>query len=167
MTNFAKGLAAGTIVVPAKTSWWPRHTRALLRHLTLSSGKTAAAKGGVIDILKLGAKEWEDIIPRAASCGVMDEHVALEIELVDAVKKNDIVRLESVGKRLVSNTTQLTAVMGIAIPEFPEKCFKHLLMDHVSLYATAVRKHIEDGTGNRKEIDANTLQLAAMTAEWL
>lgn len=163
---FAKSLAAGTIEVPARTSWWPRHARGIQKYLLLSQGKTPNGRQAVLDTLRLEAKEWENMVPKSAKHGVMDDHVELEIELVDAVRNNDSKHLEEVAKQLLSNTTQMTAALGIAIHEFPEKSFKHLLINHVSLYATAVRKDIEGVVTNKKETEANTLQLAALTAEW-
>lgn len=164
---FAKGLAAGTIEVPPRTSWWPRHMRGIQKYLLLSQGKTPNGRQAIVDTLRLEAREWEDRVPKNARHGIMDDHVELEIELVEAVRKSNLKRLEAIAQDLVSNTTQMSAVLGVSIPEFPEEFFKHLLIDHVSLYAAAVRKDIEGVITNKKEVEANTLQLAALTAEWL
>lgn len=165
-TSFAKGLAAGTIDAPPRTSWWPRHTRGIHKYLVLSGGKTPNGRHAVVDTLRLEAREWEELVPKNAKQGIMDEHVGLEIDLVDAVRNGNTKRLEELGKKLLSNSTYMTAALGIAIPEFPEKSFRQLLVNHVSLYAMAVRKDMEGIVASKKEVEANTIQLAALTAEW-
>lgn len=167
MTDFAKGLAAGTIVAPATTSWWPRHSRAMMKYLTLSNTKTPSVQAETAMALQLGAKEWEQMVPKAAQRGIMLDHVKLELALVDAVKSSDVKVIEGLGRSLFQNTTELAAVMGIAIVEFPEEVFKRLLMDHVGSFATAVRKKIEGTAYSPSRMEAVTLQLAALTAEWL
>jgi hypothetical protein len=166
MTTFAKGLAAGTIDAPAKTSWWPRHTRAMMRYLALSGMKTPQARAEIAANMQKGAQEFEDMVPKAAKHGLMIEHVALEIALVDAVRLNREKDIDGIGKKLFANTHMLSAALGIAVVEFPEEQFKRLFMDHVSLYAGSVRKKIEGVVTNSSEIDCNMLQLADFTAEW-
>jgi hypothetical protein len=166
MTTFAKGLAAGTIQAPAKTSWWPRHTRGMMRYLALSGQKTPQARVEISSTLKKGAQEWEAMIPKTAQQGLMIEHVALEIALVDAVRLNREEDIDGIGKKLFANTNQLSAVLGIAVVEFPEENFKRLFMDHVGLYAGSVRKKIEGVVVQSAEMESNMLQLAGFTAEW-
>lgn len=167
MTTFAKGLASGTIQAPPKTSWWPRHTRTMLRYLALSGDKTPNAKIEIQGNMEKVAQEWEAMIPKVAKQGLMIEHAALEVALVDAVRLNKEADIDSIGKKLLDNAGQLAAVLGIAIKEFPEEYFRRLFMDHVGLYAGSVRKKIEGVVVNSAEIEANMLQLADFTAEWL
>lgn len=166
MTTFAKGLAAGTIQAPAKTSWWPRHTRAMMRYLNLSGTKTPNAKTEISDNLIKGAHEWEALIPKAAKQGLMIEHAILEMALVDAVRLNQEEDFDRIGKKLIANANQLAAVLGIAVVEFPEEQFRRLFMSHVGLYAGSVRKKIEGIAVNSAEMESNMLQLADFTAEW-
>jgi hypothetical protein len=167
MTTFAKGLASGTIQAPPKTSWWPRHTRTMLRYLTLSGTKTPNAKIEIQGNMQKVAWEWEALIPKVARQGLMIEHATLEISLVDAVRLNNEADIDSIGKKLLENASQLSAVLGIAIKEFPEEHFRRLFMDHVGLYAGSVRKKIEGIVVNSAELESNMLQLADFTAEWL
>lgn len=167
MTTFAKGLASGTIQAPPKTSWWPRHTRTMLRYLALSGAKTPNAKIEIQANMQKVAQEWEVMIPKAAQQGLMIEHSVLEIALVDAVRLNQEAKIDDIGKKLVDNATQLAAVLKIAIQEFPEEQFRRLFMDHVGLYAGSVRKKIEGIVVNSAEMESNMLQLADFTAEWL
>lgn len=167
MTLFGKGLAAGTIQAPAKTSWWPRHTRTMMRYLSLSGSKTPHAKVEVACSLQKGAQEWEDMGPKAAKHGLMIEHANLEIALVDAVRVNNDADIDSIGKKLLENASQLAAVLGISVVEFPEEHFRRLFTDHVKLYAGSTRKKIEGVVINTAELESNMLQLADFTAEWL
>lgn len=167
MTTFAKGLAAGTIQAPAKTSWWPRHTRTMMRYLTLSGTKTPQARAEVAVNMIKTAEEWEAMVPKAAKHGLMIEHTKFEMALVDAVRLNNEADIDAIGKKLVANAIQISGVMGIAVVEFPEEHFKRLFMDHVGLYAGSVRKKIEGTIVHSAEMESNMLQLADFTAEWL
>ncbi len=167
MTTFAKGLAAGTVNANAKTSWWPRHSRCMMRYLSLSSTKTPSAKIEISGNMQKIGQEWEEMTPKAAKHGLMTEHCALEVALVDAVRLNHGPDIEEIGKKLVANAGQLAAALGIAIVEFPEEYFRRLFMDHVRLYAGTVRKKIEGAVLNNAEMESNMLQLADFTAEWL
>jgi len=167
MTTFAKGLASGTINAPAKTSWWPRHTRTMMRYLALSGMKTPQARAEIGNHLQKGAQEFEAMLPKAAQHGLMIEHVILEMALVDVVRLNREADIEGIGKKLLANTHLLTAALGISVVKFPEELFKRLFMDHVGLYAGSVRKKIEGVVTHNSEMESNMLQLAAFTAEWL
>lgn len=167
MTTFAKGLASGSIQAPPKTSWWPRHTRTMMRYLSLSGVKTPNAKIEIQGNMQKVAQEWEAMIPKVAQQGLMIEHARLEVSLVDAVRLNKEADIDAIGKRLIDNAVQLAAVLGIAIKEFPEEHFKRLFMVHVGLYSGSVRKKIEGVVVNHAEIESNMLQLADFTAEWL
>lgn len=166
MTDFTKGLVAGTVKVSAKVAWWPSHLRSLLRHLHATQVRTVSAIAGIEEDLVTGATEWESLVPKAAKQGLMIEHVKLETSLVDASRKNDEKKLDQLGKKLFDNATEIAAVMGIAVVEFPEAAFRRLLRDHVGLYATSVRKKLEGSKEPNLKLEANTLQLAAFTAEW-
>lgn len=107
------------------------------------------------------------MIPKVAKQGLMIEHAALEIALVDAVRLNKEADIDGIGRKLLDNAGQLAAVLGIAVKEFPEEHFRRLFMDHVGLYAGSVRKKIEGVVVNSAEIESNMLQLADFTAEWL
>lgn len=167
MTTFAKGLAAGTIQAPAKTSWWPRHTRTMMRYLALSGMKTPQARAEIASNMLKTAKEWEEMVPKAAQHGLMVEHATLEIALVDAVRLNKEDDIDGIGKQLLVNANQIASVLGIAVVEFPEEHFKRLFMDHVGLYAGSVRKKVEGVVTQSAELESNMLQLADFTAEWL
>lgn len=166
MTDFTRGLVAGTVKVSPKVAWWPSHLRALLRHLHASQVRTSQAVGGTIEDLIGGAREWEALAPKPARQGLMIEHVRLETALVDASRKNDEKKIDQIGKKLFDNATQIAAVMGIAVVQFPEEIFRRLLRDHVGLYANSVRRKIEGSKEPNLKLEENTLQLAAFTAEW-
>jgi hypothetical protein len=139
----------------------------MLRYLALSGGKTPAAKMEIANNMEKVAQEWEEIVPKAAKHGLMVEHAALEISLVDAVRLNREADIDAIGKKLLANAGQLSAALGIAIVEFPEEQFRRLFMDHVRLYAGSVRKKIEGAAAHNAELESNMLQLADFTAEWL
>ena len=138
-----------------------------MRYLALSGAKTPNAKIEIQGNMQKGAQEWEAMIPKVAKQGLMIEHAALEIALVDAVRLNKEADIDGIGRKLLDNAGQLAAVLGIAVKEFPEEHFRRLFMDHVGLYAGSVRKKIEGVVVNSAEIESNMLQLADFTAEWL
>lgn len=166
MSNFAKGLVAGTIHTPPKMSWWPRHMRALSKIVAAADPKGPKLPEGWPQLEDV-AKEWEAFCPKSARHGLMHEHSLLEVALLNSVRKNDVEDIERIGKKLYENVTEMSAVLGIAIVQFPEKQFKKLFGDHVALYAGCVRKKIEGVAANRAEMESNTLALADLTAEWL
>jgi len=166
MTDFIRGLVAGTVKVSPKVAWWPSHLRGLLRHLHATQVRTPEATIGVIEDLVKGAREWETLVPKPAKQGLMIEHVRLETALVDASRKNDEKMIDQIGRKLFDNATEIAAVMGIAVVEFPEEIFRRLLRDHVGLYAMSVRRKIEGSREANLKLEGNTLQLAAFTAEW-
>jgi len=167
MTTFAKGLAAGTVQANARTSWWPKHTRCMMRYLALSSARTPNAKVEIAGTMQKVAQEWEELAPKVAKQGLMVEHATLEVALVDAVRLNRGPEIEEIGKKLLANANAISAALGIAVVEFPEEHFRRLFMDHVRLYAGSVRKKIEGAAVDTAEMEANMLQLADFTAEWL
>lgn len=167
MTTFAKGLAAGTIQAPARTSWWPRHTRTMMRYLALSGTQTPNAKVEIANNMKKVSQEWEYMTPKAAKHGLMIEHSALEVALVDAGRLHLVNDIDAIGKKLLENANQLAAVLGIAIVEFPEECFRRLFLGHVKLYSESVRNKLEGIVVNGSEMESNMLQLADFTAEWI
>lgn len=167
MTTFAKGLVSGTIKTPAKMSWWPRHVRALMEVLSASGMKANESSPEAWTQLEAVAKEWETMCPKPAQHGLMLEHSLLEIALMDSVRKNKPEEIERIGDQLFDNATELSAVLGISIVQFPEEHFKKLFSDHVALYAGSVRKKIEGVKVNSGEMESNTLALADLTAEWL
>lgn len=129
--------------------------------------KTPQARSEISANMQKGAEEFEQMVPKVAKQGLMLEHVALEMALVDAVRLNREEDIDGIGKKLLMNTHLLSAALGIAIVEFPEEYFKRLLMDHVSLYAGSVRKKIEGVVTRSSEIECNMLKLAGFTTEWL
>jgi hypothetical protein len=167
VTTFAKGLVSGTIKTPARMSWWPRHVRALMEILAATGTKPVGGAPGAWGELEAVAKEWETLCPKPAQHGLMLEHSLLEIALIDSVRKNSAQEVDRIGEQLFENATELSAVLGISIVQFPEEHFKKLFSDHVALYAGSVRKKIEGVRVTSGEMESNTLALADLTAEWL
>lgn len=166
MTTFAKGLMSGTIQAPAKTSWWPRHMRALNKVLASSGAKSKNSSEALIE-LEAVAKEWDNLCPMAARHGLMLEHAMLEVALIDAVRKNNVEEIETIGKKLYDNAVENAAVLGISIQQFPEEQFKKLLSEHVALHAGCVRKKMEGVKPGSPEMESNIFALADLSAEWL
>jgi hypothetical protein len=166
--DFAAKLIAGKAVASAKASWWPRHCRALGRYLVLSGGGTPNALGTVRDELAMGWAAWEAAVPAASKKGLMEHHTELEMALVDAALMNNDKKIEEIGGFLLENATRQADVCAESVPGFPKKVFLKLLQEHVFLFVKAVRAHRE-GRGRACEgmEHANTLALAAFTAEWL
>ncbi len=167
MSDFAKKLVAGTLPeVPAKTSWWPRHVRASSRYLLLAGSDMANALESARQSIIVGCVEWEQVIPSASRKGLMGHHAALEMGLVDAARSNDVEKIDRIGSLLYENAAEMAGSFGKTIVEFPEEAFRKILEGHVATFAESVRIKMEGHKSKVKCMDANTLALAAFSAEW-
>lgn len=166
MADFAKKLAAGLVSVPSRMSWWPRHSRMMFRYL-LSDKKLVNSIETERQIIDMGCKEWEALIPVAARKGLMGHHSALEMALVDAAKSHSSSGIDKIGSLLIENAEEMAASFGRCIVEFPEDPFRRLLGEHVASYAEIVRLNAEGCLKKSSDrADTNILSLAAFTAEW-
>jgi hypothetical protein len=166
MEHFAKKLAAGLVSVPSRLSWWPRHSRMIVRYISTGPEALNAAEN-VRQMASMSSSEWEAGIPAAARKGLMGHHTALEMALADAAKAGDVRTIERLGSLLAENAEEMAASFGRSIVEFPEGRFFRLLGEHVSSFTEIVRLKVEGShkkAGERMEM--NTVQLAAFTAEW-
>lgn len=166
MDDFAKKLAAGLVSVPSRLSWWPRHSRMMVRYLFVGD-KTSNSQDNVHQSVAMSCAEWEGAIPMSARKGLMKHHSAMELSLVDAAKAGNSGKIEKLGSLLIENAAELSASFGRSIVEFPEHKFHMLLGEHVSSYAEIVRLKMEGilkKSGERME--RNTIALAAFTTEW-
>jgi hypothetical protein len=165
MADFAKKLAAGMISVPQVISWWPRHSRMMLRYLiedrTLQS--IEAAKQSIV----ASCMEWESAIPAAARKGLMGHHAALEVKLADLSRAPNAAKIDKIGALLIENAGEMAASFGRSIVEFPEEAFHKLFIEHVASFVEIVRLHME-GCDKKMgpRMERSTLCLAAFTGEW-
>lgn len=165
--SFASRLASGSLDMPPRTAWWALHSRAVSGYLA------SKAKGAYLRTVRdaaLGhASQWDRWIPAAAVKGIMRQHAALEVELVDAARANDPKGVEQAGRLLGRNAAEQAAELAAKIPSFPEGRFRGLLEEHVSLFAERVRLAVEgsDARACERRAEANAVTLAAFTVEWL
>lgn len=166
MDNFAKKLAAGLVSVPSRLSWWPRHSRMMIRYLSMGADVMNSVEN-FRQMTGMSAVEWESVIPMAARKGLMGHHSALELSLVDAAKRADETAIEKLGILLIENSEEMAASFGRSIVEFPEGKFHKLFAEHVASFAELVRIKIEgEHKRNGERMERNTIELAAFTAEW-
>lgn len=165
MDNFAKKLAAGLVSVPSRMSWWPRHSRSMIRYACLGHEKQPASEN-VRQMISMTCMEWEGLIPTAARKGLMGHHALLEMQLADAAMMKDCAKIEKTGSLLLENAEEMAASFGKSVVEFPEMQFLKLLAEHVVSYAELVRKKVEAVNPNGSRMENNTIALAAFTNEW-
>ena len=168
----ATKLISGKAAASLKTQWWPKHSRAMARYLSLSwDDGTGAGLRSVQEILVAGCKDWEVTVLRSSKAGLMEEHAALEIELVDAVIKRDADKIDRVGDLLLENAKRQTELHAAKIENFPLRTWHDLFQLHVKLFIESARYHMLSDDRNFEECEGrrqvNTLALAAFTAEWL
>jgi len=166
MDLFAKKLAAGLVTVPSRLSWWPRHSRLMVRYMCIGH-ETPNTIQSIRQAASMNCLEWEAGVPVAARHGLMCHHTDMEMGLVDAVREDDPAKIERLGSLLVENAEEMSASFGRSIVEFPESQFLRLFAEHVVSFAELVRLKMERSTKRSGErMDRNTVSLAAFTAEW-
>lgn len=167
----ATKLMSGKSEASLKTQWWPRHSRLMARYLALSLGDGGAAQKSVQDLLVSGCKDWEVSVLRSSKPGLMEEHAAYEIELIDAVVKGDLEAIDRIGGLLLQNVKSQTQLHLVKAENFPSKTWLDLFSQHVTLFIESVQWHMSNDNRNFEECERrrqqNTLALAAFTAEWL
>lgn len=168
----ATKLMSGRSDASLKTQWWPRHSRAMARYLSLAwEGGGGAGLKSVQELLLAGCKDWEITVLRSSKSGLMEEHAALEIELVNAVMKRDAVRITRIGDLLLENVRHQTELHSAKGDNFPVKTWHDLLQLHVGLFIESTQYHMQNDDRNFEECErrrqVNTLALASFTAEWL
>lgn len=168
----ATKLMSGRADATSKTHWWPKHSRVMARYLSLSwEGGVGAGLRSVQDILMTGCKDWEITVLRSSKVGLMEEHGALEVQLVDAAMKKDVVRITRIGDLLVANVKNQTELFAAKCENFPLRTWHDLFSRHVSLFIESTQHHMTSDDRNFEECErrrsVNTLALAAFTAEWL
>jgi hypothetical protein len=175
MTNrkcdYVARLIAGNSEAPARTRWWPRHSRTLARYVMFSRDTDSVARKPVRDLLMMGATEWEASICRGATPGLMNEHAALELAFADAAARHDTASMEKIALRFMVNTKAQTEFYGARVTEFPQASFYTLLMGHVTLFTESIRcrmaKDVASICDCETKRERNTLALAELTTEWL
>lgn len=122
-------------------------------------------------LLVSGALEWDEIVCGIRKEGPMSDHAKLEIELVSAALKTDLVRIKRIGESLTKNVRDLVDASILRASEVPAGRLKKLLAIHVSSFIGSVMKYMDgdekafvDSEHRRSE---NTLELAAFTTEWI
>ncbi len=174
--DFSEQLNAGTAVLSPMASWWPRHAGCCLQYLTARVAGNATASETAADLLSDLSAEWHKAVPAtarvksASSGGLMGDHAALEMALVDASIAGDERAIERAGVRLQENALTQREKYTEAIPGFPTERFRALMKDHMALLVETIRRTIaSDATGLlacTKRRNQNTAALAAFAAEW-
>lgn len=168
--DFAGKLIAGNANASPKASWWPRHGHSIARYLLLSDGSTPNLQKDVRETVAACCVEWEKSLIVPARKGLMLDHARLEMALVDSVRSKpyDKRAIERIGDELLDNAIRQAEKYATTIVKFPETTFRKLFEEHVLLFTKAVRLRKEKAPGHEIEEQdkANTLALAALTAEW-
>ncbi len=174
--DFSGQLNAGTAVLSQMASWWPRHAGCCLRYITARVSRDETGARAAADLLSDLAGEWHKAVPSTArpraamSGGLMGDHAALEMSLVDASVSGDEGAIERAGIRLQENALTQREKYTETIPGFPTERFRALMKDHMALLVETIRCGIGgDAVGLKacaKLRDRNTAALAAFATEW-
>jgi hypothetical protein len=164
-------LMSGEGVMPAKTRWWPRHSKDMARFLLLSGSPDRRSALSHRQLLIAGALEWDEIVCGSRKEGPMSDHAKLEVALVEAALKTDISKLKKIGDNLRKNVQDLVEASIIRASEVPAERLKSLLAQHVSSFVESVMRYVDDDEKAYAECEQkrgeNTLALAAFTTEWI
>lgn len=169
--DFVTRLMSGKADASAKTRWWPRHSRAMARYLSLSNGGNAgAALRSVRDMMMMGATEWEVSICRGTPAH-MTQHAVFEVALIDAAMRNDLQSMEQSVEKLLANAKAQTEFYSAKVEGFPAATWYRLMLEHTKLFAESARLFMKRDdrafTACEEKQQQNTLALASCTAEWL
>jgi hypothetical protein len=174
--DFAGKLNAGTAEVTRIASWWPRHSSSCVQYLLARVLADDDAARNAADILSDLASEWHKTVPasarrRSASAGgLMGDHSALEMALVDASVGGDAHAIERAAARLQENALVQREKYAAAIRDFPKDRFAALMKDHLSLFVEMVRCRIsgdvEGAEACERLRNQNNAAMAAFVAEW-
>lgn len=164
-------LLSGHGEMPARTKWWPRHSKDMSRFLLLSGSPDRRATLSTRQLLVSGALEWDEIVCGIRKPGPMSDHAKLEVSLVEAALRTDLVRIRKIGESLTENVNDLVDASTILASEVPRGRLKGLLAQHVSSFVESVMRYME---GNEKAFvdceqrrSENTVALAAFMTEWV
>lgn len=154
--------------VPPKATWWPRHRFTMEHYLEFSAGQMSQKLAKPRATAEKQAGEWDAWMPEHIRKTGMPCHVRLEIELIDAARRNDEKSVEEIGNLLVDNAVDQARQLGKSIASFPQETFRRLIEEHVSLFVAHVRLAIEkkDTKPCAKRAEKNSLALADLTVEW-
>jgi len=154
--------------VPPKATWWPRHRLAMAQYLEVSADQMSQKLTTPRAAAEKQAQEWDAWMPERIRKTGMPCHVRLEIELIDAARRNDEKSVEQIGNLLVDNAVDQARRLGSSVTSFPQETFGRLLDEHVSLFVAHVRLAIEkkDTKPCAKRAEKNSLALADLTVEW-
>jgi len=168
----ATKLISGKSDASMKTQWWPKHSRGAARYLDLSWGDgDPAGLKSIRECLFSGCRDWEIAVLRSSKPGLMEEHAVLEIELVEAVVRGNVDRINRIGDLLVANVKNQTELYTAKFDHFPVRTWHDLFNRHVGLFIESTQHRAANDDRNFVECEerrqVNTLALAAFTAEWL
>lgn len=171
MIDIAKNLVQGTLKAPAKLTWWPRHSKAMMRYLKFSDAFGPEIFSAAKDEIVKCAAEWESLVPPPARHNLMAEHSFYKTALVDCARSSDVTGISRIGNALYSNAREISAKLAVGIREFPEEKFVALLDDSVGAFTQTLRRLLSENASDRSErsqrIEKTTLALAVFCAEWL
>lgn len=164
-------LMSGAGEMPAKIRWWPRHSKDMARFLLLSGSPDRRATLSTRQLLVAGALEWDEIVCGMRKEGPMSDHAKLEVALVEAALKTDLLKIRKIGEDLAKNVRDLVDASMLKASEIPADRLRKLLILHVSSFIESVMRYMD---GNEKAFvdcehrrSENTLELAAFTTEWI
>ena len=164
-------LLAGGGEMPVRTRWWVRHSKDLSRFLLLSGSSDHRSRLSTRQLLLSEALDWDEMVCGARRDGPMSDHTKLEIELVQAAIKIDLVKLGKIGDNLKKNVHDLVDASVLRASEVPKERLQALLISHVGLFVESVMQYM-DGKEEKyvaceSRRNKNTLDLAAFTTEWI
>jgi hypothetical protein len=169
--SYVSKLMSGSGEIPARTRWWPRHSKDMTRFLLLAGTPDRRAMLSHRQLLMSGALEWDETVCGLRKEGPMSDHAKLEIALVEAAIKTDLVRIRKIGESLTKNVQDIVDASTIRSSEIPTGRLRVLLAQHVGSFVESVMQYMDENEKKFMECEHrrndNTLALAAFATEWV
>lgn len=162
----ADKLIAGTATEASRSAaWWPRHSALVGAYVdALDSGAQRDPVPAVQN-----AKEWCVLIGDPHE--FMLEHVALEVDLVDAAARPDPAAISKIHEAMELNIDKQRVWLSSRILDFPARRFEELMRDHIRLFLEAVSSKMDDDDRKLLLCSAkrghNAVSLGALMTEWV
>jgi hypothetical protein len=150
-----------------RTAWWPCHAQSIQKYIPVGDAPSCTLATRARAEAFAGVEAWHRFAPGQK---LMNEHVGLELALVEAGISLDTPRIARVGRLLFNNMKEQTRLYASRVADFPEGTFVDLFSEHIALLGEIVRLQIEKKAHELRECQdrcrKNTLALAVFTAEW-
>ena len=164
----ADKLAAGTAAdASLSASWWARHSCSGYVYIKAMRDLKERKVSGAAAVRV--AKNWDAHV--GDPNGLMLQHTAFELSMVDAAATGDSVAMDHIRGALEKNIQEQAVWYSKRVEGFPTRTFIDLMRTHVRLFLEAV---IHKMDGNRRKLSFceqkrghNAVSLGTLMTEWI